>query len=396
MDRRSDINWKASIRIAILQRSCPQYRVSLFREIANEPGVFLRLFIGTDMPSGKLRSVANLDRIDAQRLPTKFFDLFGRTVPYHSGLMEGLKEFCPDVILCEGESNCLNYIQAILYKAGFDSSVVLLHWCFTSLPGENRSQYRPAELFKYFTKKFFDGYVAYSSFSRQYLLKQNISSERILTAVNVGDVETFMAELKILRAAGYTRAGIRLKLGLPEKFTVIYSGALEAVKRPDLVLEIANILRDEEICFLIIGDGSEREKLVSSVILLGLRNVHILGRVAKPVSHYYAASDVLVMPGRGGIVLSEALACGVPVLAFQGDGTERDLISNWDTGVLLEDGSAKSFAICIRRMIKNTAMHSRMSENAEQAILRQYNTTNMVRKIVSFTRQLHSSKNFVT
>ena len=38
------------------------------------------------------------------------------------------------------------------------------------------------------------------------------------------------------------------------------------------------------------------------------------------------SADVVVVPGRGGIVISEAMVHGVPVIVHQADGTEYELV----------------------------------------------------------------------
>jgi glycosyltransferase involved in cell wall biosynthesis len=68
--------------------------------------------------------------------------------------------------------------------------------------------------------------------------------------------------------------------------------------------------------------------------------VHFAGaQIGEALVRHYAAADVMVLPSRTetfGLVLLEALACGVPVAAFPGPGP-ADVIGDSGTGILDED-----------------------------------------------------------
>jgi glycosyltransferase involved in cell wall biosynthesis len=93
---------------------------------------------------------------------------------------------------------------------------------------------------------------------------------------------------------------------------------------------------------VVIGDGPARESLQArypSVHFLGYRAHHELGP-------YYAASDVFVFPSLTdtfGLVLIEAMACGLPVAAFPVPGP-RDVIGASGAGVLSNDLRAAALA----------------------------------------------------
>ena len=41
---------------------------------------------------------------------------------------------------------------------------------------------------------------------------------------------------------------------------------------------------------------------------------------------YFAAADLFVLPGTGGLAVQEAMAAGLPVIVAEGDGTQDDLV----------------------------------------------------------------------
>src|ERR1044071_6892315 len=174
------------LRLAVLQRVCAGYRVSLFQMLADNKNIEMRLFIGDDLPVSKVRNATDLKSIPHSRLKTWHSSFGARMLTWHRGLIKELDKFSPDVILCEGESHFLGYLQAIVYKYFFNHNVALMHWCFISLPGWRSVGGKGMRShIKAFFRKFFDAFVVYSSFSKDSLVSLGQSGEKIFVATNV-------------------------------------------------------------------------------------------------------------------------------------------------------------------------------------------------------------------
>ena len=95
---------------------------------------------------------------------------------------------------------------------------------------------------------------------------------------------------------------------------------------PELVDSIPNLH------YMVIGEGDDKERLKELASSLGVGDrVHFIGYVsdAEKADHFRLA-DVFAMPGRGegfGIVYLEALACGIPVVGSQLDGSQDALLN---------------------------------------------------------------------
>jgi glycosyltransferase involved in cell wall biosynthesis len=92
---------------------------------------------------------------------------------------------------------------------------------------------------------------------------------------------------------------------------------------------------------VVIGDGGEREALLRLAGRLGLEGrVHVLPEVPhERLGLWYAAADVHVTASRsetGPLTVVEAMAAGVPTIAYDGPGFE-DRIVPGDNGMLLPD-----------------------------------------------------------
>lgn len=147
------------------------------------------------------------------------------------------------------------------------------------------------------------------------------------------------------------------RYGLAGKRVLFTFGRLvsrERAKGLDEVMEaMPGLLADiPDLVYLIGGDGPDRPRLAAKADSLGLGARAIFaGRIAEEekVAHYRLA-DAYVMPSRGegfGIVLLEAMACGVPALASAKDGGSEALLDG-RLGLLVDPDDPASVAAGIR------------------------------------------------
>lgn len=125
-------------------------------------------------------------------------------------------------------------------------------------------------------------------------------------------------------------------LALPRPIFV-YMGRVAVEKNIEAFLDL-----DLPGTKLVIGDGPERRSLQSE-----FPTARFVGyKFGAELAAHLAAADVFVFPSRTdtfGLVLLEALACGVPVAAYPVTGP-IDVIQNGTTGVLDEDLRAAALA----------------------------------------------------
>jgi glycosyltransferase involved in cell wall biosynthesis len=378
-----------NIRLAVLQRVCTNYRAAVFKQLSSKLGDDFMLFIGEDVPDTKVKNSKNLKDINYQKLKTRFIHWGTRILPWHIGLIRALKKFNPDVILCEGESNFLGYVQAILYRKLYKKNVALMHWCFISLPGEPLEKPNFRSKIKSYFRNHFDAFVLYSSFSKERLKQLGQPNEKIFVATNVGDVQHF---LNLSDSLKETKSEARQKIKLPDQFTVLYLGTLDENKRPEMMLELAKNYSFQDSNFVLLGTGSIYEKIKNRILNEKITNVYLPGRIEKELPLYLRSADVLMIPGRGGVVISEAMAFGIPVVVHQADGTEYDLIQNKITGLLLKDGTVNNFYETIKYMCKNIDETNKMGERAKILIKERLNTENMINQIINAAQYSYNKR----
>ncbi len=363
--------------IAVLQRVCTAYRVPLFRQLSGEQNIRLRLFIGDSVPEDKINNASDLTGIDAVHLPTRVFRAGSRTFVRHTGLEKSLSAFRPDVILSEGESNLLSLLAAFRYRKK-NRHVGLIHWSLGGLPGQPLVRRTPGSTLANMMRRRADALLTYSTFGKAVLAANGHPDDKVFVATNVGDVASHLAA-----AAAGDQASARNRLGIPQRFVAMYAGSLGAEKRPEVFVQAAKLLDPDRFFLVVAGGGEGLEELRNLVERNGLNHVHVAGHVAGALPDYYAAADAIVVPGRGGMVISEAMAYALPVVVWQADGTEQDLVIDGETGVHLNKGDAPEIVAAIQELSANREATRAMGQAGQDRLRQHFGTRQMVDAILA-------------
>jgi len=129
-----------------------------------------------------------------------------------------------------------------------------------------------------------------------------------------------------------------------------YKGVDEVMDAmPALLQDIPNLK------YLIAGDGDDRPRLMQKAQALGLSDrVIFAGMISEAdKADYFRLADAFVMPGRGegfGFVFLEALACGVPAVGSQLDGS-REALRGGELGELADPADPASVRTCMLRAL---------------------------------------------
>ena len=191
----------------------------------------------------------------------------------------------------------------------------------------------------------------------------------------------FPADYRILPngvdTAVFKPDGDRLE-GLDEEaFYLIFVGRREPRKGLDVMLEALPFIREinPEVSLLVVGaeGGSSREE---GVVWLGRLEDRLI-----PDS--YRTARIMVSPALGwesfGIVLIEAMACGLPIVASDIPGY-RAVVEDGVQGVLVPPGDARALAEALRELIRDEKRRRLMSEAALQRAVR-YSWDNLVGEV---------------
>ena len=157
------------------------------------------------------------------------------------------------------------------------------------------------------------------------------------------------------------RAAARADLDLPDDVPVAaFVAALDRahfLKCPELAIEAVARSGIDDLHLVIAGDGEDRPALEARARAAGLDGrAHFLGAVAHDrLPEVLRAADVLLLTSElesFGIVLLEAMACGVPPVAFGLPGVTA-VVEHGRTGLLAPPGDAAALALTMRAMLES-------------------------------------------
>jgi len=168
-------------------------------------------------------------------------------------------------------------------------------------------------------------------------------------------------------------------LALPEKSKVpivikfLYSGQLIYRKGVDILIKAFNKIAIEfpnRVHLTILGDGKMKSLLKAQVKPNTKDYINFVGKVEwSNIISYYAQADIFVLPSRHdgwGLVVNEAIATGMPVIASDKVGAVPDLIRNKETGLVIKTNSVESLYWAMKYFIIKPDEINRMGKNAKR------------------------------
>ena len=168
---------------------------------------------------------------------------------------------------------------------------------------------------------------------------------------------------------------LRASLGISEGAPVVGCIArLFPLKGHDKLIESApEIIRQiPDVRFLLVGNGILRESLEARIRALGIERHFVFTGLVSPseVCRYTALMDVLAhLSLREGLprVAVQALASGVPVVAYPLDGTPEVVIDG-ETGRLCKVGDCGEIAARIVELLKDEKLRREMGRKGQEAV----------------------------
>lgn len=166
--------------------------------------------------------------------------------------------------------------------------------------------------------------------------------------------------------AGY----LRRNFGIPEdELILLFVGRIGKEKNLDYLLEAFSLVlqRSRQVSLVLVGNGPEMENLQERSRELGIADKVIFTGFLEPemVSAAYRSADIFVFPSvteTQGLVLAEAMAAGLPVVAQAAFGSLA-MVKDRVTGYLCREGKEK-FAELILSLVEDADLRQRMGAAA--------------------------------
>jgi glycosyltransferase involved in cell wall biosynthesis len=207
--------------------------------------------------------------------------------------------------------------------------------------------------------------------AREYLQAQGVPDASVYTAPNAVDNELFA------RGAAEARRNsdaLRSSLSLPARY-IIFAGRLVREKGVvDLLAAYANLEEDlrRQVGLVYVGDGDLRAQLEADAHAVAPGVIKFAGFAHREqLAAYYALADALVLPTHTdtwGLVVNEAMACGLPVIVSRVAGCVADLVDEAWNGFLLAPGDVAALSEAMKSLASNPEIRASMAANSVKRI----------------------------
>lgn len=204
--------------------------------------------------------------------------------------------------------------------------------------------------------------IAISEFVKEQLVKAGVPTQKIIVRYLGVDTDRFTPD------PSSKEEWIRKYKIPPGELIASTVSFLRPFKNPDILVEACRELksRDLRIRLFVAGDGEMLSNLKELSKTLDVDDyIHWLGNVPDP-KRLLQASDIFLLASTGeafGLVLAEAMACGVPVVGTR-SGSLPEVIEEGKTGLLVPSRDAKSLASAIESVSTDEDLRRRMASLA--------------------------------
>jgi glycosyltransferase involved in cell wall biosynthesis len=221
------------------------------------------------------------------------------------------------------------------------------------------------------------------------LRQRGVAAEKIEVVKNGVDLDRFVP--------GSRDTQLRGRLGYADKFVVSYVGTHGMAHGLDSVLDAAAALRPEDqIRFLFVGEGAERQRLQARAKTESLGNVRFLGVLPRDaMSEVYATSDLCLVPLRKTELFQtvlpskifEILGMARPLL-LSVDGEARALVEASGGGVFVPPEDVPAMAAAILRLAGDPAACRSMGERGHAYVKQHFDRKRLAARYLEILEEV--------
>lgn len=270
---------------------------------------------------------------------------------YRKSLKANIKNINPDVIIVSD-----NGLKAYLIPFILSRRIPIVFECHGSKFVEvkflrqnfiSQAKSRLKYAFKDFCSKKFSKFIALSN---ENLKEWNLKNGVVIPNPSWVQSEK-LSSLKSKKVIVVARNSYEKGL---DRLLVIWQKVIR--KHPDWILEIY---------------GESVIDLCSLIQNLGIENNVVLNSPVKNIAEKYLFSSICVMTSRSEgfpMVLLEAMACGLPCVAYDCPSGPRAILEDGKNGFLVEDGNANIFVEKLEQLIEDENLRIQMGKNANVSV----------------------------
>jgi len=359
-------------RVLLLNNVPAPYFDPLFEKIGQESGWLLTVCYSSDwnkdvgwLEKSTAESPSHRTIILDRRNPASKSNRLGSPAAAAVALLKVLSSERPDYLICYGYT-LAPQITALLWAIMTATPFALIGDanCFNDTAAGMKRVIKTAWLRLLVGKA--AALVAIGAANRMFWEFYGAREDKIFGAGFAVDNDFFAKEC---RRRKDDAARLRAQLGLTGKTVFLFAGRLVNRKNVDLIIRAAHVLNDDRIAVVIAGSGAEREAL--GKLAGSSKRIIFAGNVSPgELPLYYALSDALALPASQepwGLVINEAMASGLAVIAHRHCGAAVDLVAA-DNGAILETFSVEELSDAMRLIASDRARLSSMQSRSLEKI----------------------------
>ncbi|GEO92022.1 glycosyltransferase family 4 protein [Kocuria flava] len=363
------------MRIAIIHPWFPQYRrefFALLREKSLENGFFVDIYYGAAPPEVAARDDAVAD-VSATELPTKYFSVGTRSIGYKS-LREVRKAGGYELVIVEQAVRNLETYALLINPL----SRHLAFW------GHGRTYTKSVgkcqERLKTLLTNRSDWFFSYTEGGAAAVAGHGFPSSSVTVVNNSIDTRSLQKSIADVRSRDvevYKKTiGAHGRLGL-------FMGGLDQSKRIDFLIAAAARVAEQIPHFkLVIAGRGIEERVVAKAAEENEFIVYAGPLAGKQKALAMGASDVLMMPGRVGLVAVDSFAAGTPIVTtdWPWHAPEFEYLEHGVNAVISED-NIETYSSSVVDVLANQDQLEKLSEGCVIAS-KKYTVENMVNNFV--------------
>lgn len=185
---------------------------------------------------------------------------------------------------------------------------------------------------------------------------------------------------------------LRKVLGIaPEEKVLLHVSNFRKVKRVQDIVKTFSYVRKQMPCKLVlVGDGPERHPILEQAKGTDYeQDILFLGK-QENVAELYALADLFLLMSEKesfGLVLLEAMACGVPCIGTDIGGIP-EVIRHGENGFIVPSGAVEKAALLIVELLNNPEMYAAFRQQALKTVEKTFNNEQIITQYENFYYQV--------
>ena len=356
-------------RLTIITEIISPYRIPLFNALNRHPNVDLHLIFlaETDPELRQWQVYKNEINFSYEVLPSYRKRIRGHNALFNRGVARSLSVAKPDAILCGGY-NYLASWQALRWAR--KRGVPFLLWSESNLQ-DMRAGSRFIEFLKREFLRRCSGFVVPGRSALEYLRAHGIKESDIFKAVNAVDNDRFSRAAAV---AQENAVQLRSELSLPTRYFLFVGRLVREKGIFELLAAYASLEEDlrADVGLVFVGDGPSRSALEAEAASVARGVIKFVGFAhQEQLPAYYTLAEMLVLPtytDTWGLVVNEAMACGLPVILSEAAGCAADLLTQDWNGQIIPTRNVAALASAMRDLASRPDRCAAMGLNSRSRI----------------------------